>query len=290
MNYLKLFFIISSITLFSSCIKERRDIRGIEKFEYLDTDRGYIFYKPDNLAANAPLVFVLHGFGGNAEWIKDYSRMNEIADQNGFAVCYPQGRRVGGNGDTHWNARLSLSTIDDVGFLSSLDQFLQSEHNLNTNKTFSCGMSNGGYMSYTLACEAPNVFKAIASITGTMSGESWDTLNMSAAVIPATPILHIHGTQDDIVPIDGTMNEEGGWGGAPAVDSIISFWAAQHNTTSIDTLFFPQSTNAYHYHSGLDSNKVWYYKIDGMGHEWPEPSTLYGIVASEVVWDFFSKQ
>ena len=231
--------------------------------------------------------------GPKGRWVEVQirsERMNEIADQNGFAVCYPQGRRVGGNGDTHWNARLSLSTIDDVGFLSSLAQFLQSEHNLNPNKTFSCGMSNGGYMSYTLACEAPNVFKAIASITGTMSGESWDTLNMSAAVIPATPILHIHGTQDDIVPIDGTMNEEGGWGGAPAVDSIISFWAAQHNTTSIDTLFFPQSTNAYHYHSGLDSNKVWYYKIDGMGHEWPEPSTLYGIVASEVVWDFFSKQ
>ena len=283
-----LFF--SAFLILLSCNRERRDIRNMEKFEFQDIDRGYILYKPDGLPANSPLVFVMHGYGGNAEWIQEYSQMNALADQHQFAVCYPQGRRVGGNGDTHWNARLKLSTIDDVGFLSALATHLQSTHNLNPNKTFACGMSNGGFMSYTLACEAPNIFKAIANVTGTMSEDSWNTLSMSNPPIMGTPILHIHGTQDNVVPIDGSMGVDGGWGGAPPVDSIVSYWSSIHNCNAIDTLFFPQNTTAYHYHSDTDSNKVWYYKIDGMGHEWPEPSTSYGVIASEVIWDFFSKQ
>ena len=55
------------------------------------TNREYIYYSPNNLPVNAPLVFVAHGFTGSAIGIMGYSGMNTIADQNGFAVCYPKG-------------------------------------------------------------------------------------------------------------------------------------------------------------------------------------------------------
>ena len=106
------------------------------------------------------------------------------------------------------NFSSNMTNVDDIGFLSSLANFLQSEYNLDPNKTFSCGMSNGGYMSWTLACNAPEVFKAIASVTGTMSGNDWAECNPSSFI----PVMQISGTSDNIVPIDG--NEEEEWGGA----------------------------------------------------------------------------
>ena len=63
----------------------------MSNFEHDGINRQYYFYKPENLAENAPLLFVLHGYTSNANSIMSYSNMNSIADQNGFAVCYPQG-------------------------------------------------------------------------------------------------------------------------------------------------------------------------------------------------------
>ena len=192
-------------------------------FDHNGVTREYKLYKPANIPDNAPLVFVLHGYTGNNQGMVWYG-MNDMADVNGFVVCYPQGLKDNG-GITHWNAKLKLSSVDDIGFLSELAKYLQSEYNLNPQGTFSCGFSNGGFMSYTLASEAPEIFKAVAPVSGLMSGDTWDEFNSTTPV----PILHIHGTADNIVPIDGSMSTSGGWGGAPEVDSLISFWAQFNN-------------------------------------------------------------
>ena len=126
-------------------------------------EREYIFYKPEGLKNNSPLVLVLHGYTSSAETIQWYSQMNEIADEHAFAVCYPQGTDDN-NGIPHWNANLKISDVNDIKFLSELAQTLQEIHSLDPARTFVCGMSNGGFMSYTLACEAPEIFKAIAAL------------------------------------------------------------------------------------------------------------------------------
>ena len=66
----------------------------------------YTLYKPDNLKEKAPLVFVLHGYTSNSTNIMNYSKMNTIADQHGFMVCYPQGTSNLYTGMPHWNANL----------------------------------------------------------------------------------------------------------------------------------------------------------------------------------------
>jgi polyhydroxybutyrate depolymerase len=113
---------------------------------------------------------MLHGFGSNMNNILAYSKMNDVADQNGFMICYPQGSTLA-TGQAHWNANLQMSTVNDIDFLSFL-AIKNSEKNLNLvlDNVFTAGMSNGGFMSYTLGCEKSDVFKAVASITGTMSG------------------------------------------------------------------------------------------------------------------------
>ena len=52
-------------------------------------EREYYLYRPEGLKAGAPLVIVLHGYGGSA--LKGKKAMMDVADRNGFAVCYPQG-------------------------------------------------------------------------------------------------------------------------------------------------------------------------------------------------------
>ena len=83
-------------------------------------------------------------------------------------------------------------------------------------------------MSYTLVAERPDVFKAAASMIGTMSGETWK--NRSS--IKPVPVMQISGLADRVVPVDGSMSEFGGWGGAPHQDQIIEFWKQLNQTTT----------------------------------------------------------
>jgi polyhydroxybutyrate depolymerase len=82
---------------------------------------------------------------------------------NPFAVVYPQGTRYLAR-KFHWNADLDLSETDDVGFLTSLAEHLQEEHIFDSERTYISGISNGGLLSYTVACQQPETFKAMASI------------------------------------------------------------------------------------------------------------------------------
>jgi len=271
--------------LFGGCSEpEVAPCEDCPRFVYDGLEREYFLHKPDNLPTNAPLVFLLHGYGGGIVGLRD-SDMNALADEHGFAVCYPQGA-LDDSEIHHWNARLEISDVDDIGFLTALAQELQNMHALSPERTFICGISNGGFMSYTMACEAPEVFAAAGSIIGSMSGYSWEN---RAATTSAVPILQISGVADDIVPIDGSMSTEGGWGGAPHMDQIIEYWADFNECTAIDTLTISSHTTAYHHTGGINGNEVWYYKIEEFGHEWPDNSNIAGFNTSEKLWEFFSR-
>ena len=239
-------------------------------------ERSHILYKPNNLPANAPLLLALHGYGSNGGILQWYSGMNDAADIHGFAVAYPNGT-TNRDGERYWNANwyLNVSSTDDVAYLSELARDLQAEHHLDPERTFALGMSNGGYMSYTLACEAHDVFRGIASVTGTMSEYDWNNCNPSEP----TPVLQIHGIDDSVVPIAGP----------PHVDEVVSFWAGLNNTTTIDSVFVAPSTQAFYYRNGQNGNEVWYHRINDWGHEWPSPQDQTGTIASELIWYFFSK-
>ena len=145
---------------------------GQQTFNFLHNglNREYIYYAPVNIQPDAPLVFVAHGFTGSAQGIMNYCGMNTVADQNGFAVCYPQGTSDSW-GDNFWNVGYDFHsgvTVDDVGFIVSLASYLQSTYQLSTVNTFFTGMSNGGELCYLLACEVPNVFRAFAPVAGTI--------------------------------------------------------------------------------------------------------------------------
>ena len=127
-------------------------------------ERTYKLYLPDNIQPNAPLVFVLHGYGGNFN--HDDKGFNEAADRHGFAVCYPQGSKDGRKKNC-WNVGYPFQAdmkVDDISFMCKLAKKLQKEHNLSRKNTFCTGMSNGGEMCYLLAYDRQSTFKAVAPI------------------------------------------------------------------------------------------------------------------------------
>ncbi len=256
-------------------------------FDHNGVEREYLLHLPDNLSPSAPLVFVLHGYTSSASNISVYSGMTRQADLHGFAVCYPQGTEDF-RGTTHWNANLSISDTDDIGFLSELSSFLHEEYNLSADNTFSCGMSNGGFMSYTLACERPDVFKAIASVTGTMSGYDWNNCNPDKPV----PVFQISGVDDNVVPYDGNWNPGGGWGGGPGAEGVNEFWTTTNQTDILETTEISSNLNAQYYTSSDEdnNNQVWFYPIENWGHDWPGAwnQSRSGILAAEEIWEFFS--
>lgn len=252
-------------------------------FMHKTEERQYLLHLPKNLPENAPLLFLLHGYHGDARDYMAELGINRVADANGFAVCCPQGAKDF-EGTPHWNARLTISKTDDIGFLSELAAYLQDRYKLNPAKTFASGISNGGFMSYTLVAERPDVFKAAASVIGTMSGYTWKHRDK----IRPVPILQISGLDDEVIPYDGRMSPAGGWGGAPNQDVIIDFWTKLNKTKTQEIVQVSSKTTAYYYKGGINGNEVWHYKIKGFGHRIPGEGDM-GSHTADVIWKFFSK-
>jgi len=246
-------------------------------FQHSNTAREYILYRPDHLPVNAPLVFMLHGLNMTDSLMMALSGMNRFADANRFAVVYPQALFYPEKAKVKWDAKDSSM---DISFLSELAQFLQEQYQLDPQKTFVCGYSNGAKMTYSLACEASDTFKAIAVFAGRMAS-NWPSTPDKCNPSQPVPVLHIHGTDDT----DVLYSPPGGEDGA---ESIVSFWAGLNSATTTDTSAIPPITTAFYYGNGIHGNEVWLYKMHGWTHEWPGKNSVSGIDAAEVMADFFS--
>ncbi len=264
--------------------KPAPDMSTFLAFEHDGVTRHYLYHAPPDLPTNAPLVFFLHGHGGNAGETRSWVGLDRVADANGFAVVYPQGS---GNyeGTPYWNAHTFPGVTDDIGFLSALAGSLQNEHNLDAERTFAAGFSNGGMMSYLLAMEAPGVFRGVASVVGAAWGSAWEDRESSAA---AFPLLQISGVDDTVVPIDGTVDPSGG-PGAPAHDETIAYWSERNECSTIETDTLNANAVRRRHVGCRDGNEVWYYRVDDFGHEWPTADGSAGFDGAEAIWEFFSR-
>ena len=265
---------------------------GQQTFNFMHNglNREYIYYAPANLPVDAPLVFVAHGFTGSAQGIMSYCGMNTIADQNSFAVCYPQGT-TDSWGDNFWNVGYNFHagvTIDDVDFIVSLASYLQSTYQLNAINTFFTGMSNGGELSYLLACEGPNVFRAFAPVAGTIFPNGLAN-NICTPVVPVS-IFETHGRNDNVTLIGGDPSDPY-WGPYLSIDTIINFWVNQNSLTDLVIDTFPNFNNpnkitiSYKYSAPNSDNQVWLYTHKS-GHSWGDDGDM---VIEQEIWDFFSQ-
>ena len=148
----------------------------------------YVSYPDINQNENiesVPLIINMHGFGSNAQEQQLYSQMDLYAHADNIAVVYPEGLNNSWNVYTYWDSNV----YDDVGFISLMIDDIAQNFDINLDRVYACGMSNGGYMSYRLACDLSNKIAAFGSVTGNfmINNESNDCLDQEREI----PIIQI---------------------------------------------------------------------------------------------------
>ena len=262
------------------------------EFTHKGLDRYYyIQLAHPEAEGSSSVLFNLHGYGSNALEQMYYTNFNNLANtkENNFILIHPQGaplNTVLTSSSSHWNSGgwTIGSTVDDVDFIDTIIKLVSQKYNLNQDRIYSTGMSNGGFMSYHLACNLSSKIAAVASVTGSMSKETYEDCNPDHP----TSILQVHGTIDATVPFEGNSAL-----GMRSINDVMNYWklydACDTEPVSIITDYFDIEISVQHdtYLNCLNDVQVELYKIEGMGHRWPNKQR-YGISATETIWEFIN--
>lgn len=151
----------------------------------------------------APLLFVLHGFGGNAQAMSGSTNIEDSLDEYDLdaVVVYPSGTGAEQGLPQSWNAGTccpfaTFNLVDDVAFFDELIASLIAQYDIDTTRVWVVGHSNGGMMAYRLACELSTRVTAIGVAAGAL---------VTDTCTPSRPVsaLHVHGELDTVVPLAG---------------------------------------------------------------------------------------
>jgi len=254
--------------------------------------RNYMVYLPNSYtgSTNFPLVIYLHCYGWTAQQGMNYTSLNQVADASDFIVVYP-------SAIPNWNSGIGdnpswpTPNVDDVGFINALIDTMSNRYSIDLERIYACGYSNGGMMSYKLACQLSHRIAAIASVGGVISTNTAANFNP----LRAMPVLQIHGTSDPWVPINGST----GW---HSVDQTLSYWTSFNDCVQADTTILPDldptdgcTVEKTTYTNCSDNSNVVYYKVINGGHTWPGAGppgysagrTNQDINAGVEIWNFF---
>ncbi len=250
-------------------------VNGLERTYLLHVPAGLSNQKP------VPLVFLFHGLSESASLMSIMTDFNSVSDSKGFLAVYPNG--TGSSGSLSWNAGGCCgyaleNNVDDRAFVRQMIADLGAIFPIDAKRIYATGFSNGGLLSYRLACEMSDIFAAIAPVAG------------ARFINPCEPaqqisVIAVHGRLDNLVPYAGGGVIPGSGQPFPSVEeSLASFIKLDGCTAS------PRVTK-----DGIVTHTVYpdcrggagieIYLVDGNGHAWP-PSSLFP--ASSVIWDFFS--
>jgi len=227
-------FIVAGL-LFVGCgqddfIKDDKDeqcnnseFQGYQTIELGTSQREYILYLPTSYNEDnpTPLIINFHGFGGCvSEFISNTgisdSGLNVEADLNNFIVAYPQGitRQKGAPEWDPGNNGSQNINENDIYFVEQLIADIDAAHNIDLNRIYATGYSNGGMMAYGLACQLSNRIAAVGIMSGVMLPDDCN-------IDESTSIIHFHGISDDVLPVQGNQEYQ-------SIPSIVEFWL-DHN-------------------------------------------------------------
>jgi len=275
--------------------------------------RTYRLHVPPSYRAGmpAPLLLNLHGGGGNAAQQERMSGLSAKADSEGFILVTPDGipSLVIRSMET-WNAgnccgRAKRVTADDVGFVRSIIDAVSAELCVDPRRVYATGLSNGGMMSYRLACELGDRIAAIAAVGGGMGDRDLDTTPASIAY-PCKPprpvaILHIHGLDDRCYYYDGGKHRTGlsGTTFIPIAETITGWVERNHCRNETAGTYERGGARCRTYQGCERGGDVTLCTIDGGGHMWPGReyptwlrlacggSATEDLIANDLIWDFF---
>lgn len=252
--------------------------------------RTYRVYRPAHLDDPVPLVIMLHGGYGSAAKAEQAYGWDAAADAHHFLVAYPDSE------DRAWNTgggccgRPAVEGVDDVAFITAVVHTIEGQVPIDPARVYATGISNGGIMAYTLACDT-TLFAAIGPDSATMLGPCVDPAPLS--------VIHIHGTADTRIPYGGGPGIGTAHIDGPPVPTLNADWRATDRCgpPSVHTDGVVTTSVA----SCPAGRAVELITIAGAGHQWPgaadkpqlaktlgtdPPSTA--LDATATIWAFFA--
>ncbi len=184
--------------------------------DHPDREEPAVLVMPLEPIEGNPLIVSLHGFGGNSADHSIYVPLHERVIRDGFGLLLPNGIR-NAEGQRFWNptdqgSGSSKASQNDVNYLSHL--VVEAKMLKEFGPVYFFGHSNGGFMSYWVACQGLPGLRAVASLAGTSYVE-----DAACEGAPPVSVLHIHGSADNVVLFEGRQAESDkdgpGYAGAP---------------------------------------------------------------------------
>lgn len=296
--------------------QERAESRAAIETYHPDSQRDYEFslehggltryYKvhippSHNKNVKIPVIIALHGHYGTGENMRKLTLnvFDQLSDMNNFIVVYPDGI------DQSWNdsggiSPASKKDIDDVGFIRALIEELEKRYNIDSDRVYVTGISNGAYFSHRLGCELSDRIAAIAPVAGTMP----ECVSANCSPMRPVPIMMFHGTEDPYAVYGGGKTAEGRI--VLSAEDTAKYWARKNSCDLTPTRKdlpdnFSDGTTITEtsYGNCKEDAAVMFYAINGGGHAWPGgwqylPKVIVGkttqeINATEVIWEFFKR-
>jgi polyhydroxybutyrate depolymerase len=254
-------------------------------------DREYLVYAPSacNEAKACPLIVALHPGASTASNMEKITRFDQLADANGFIVAYPNGIGRGWNAGTCCGEPMKKN-VDDIAFIRAVVGEIQSRYKIDASRMYVTGFSNGGFMTHYIACKAPDLFAAYASVEGTLMTDPG-----ACRGTKPTPFLVIHGRSDPRVfynggTFDGTFRM--------SVADQVAMLAGRNHCSNEETVTRSNSPVVCKTRSGCGDNEVSYCALEGVGHQWAGGPTYLTFMlgkntdrfrASDEIWSFFHR-
>ena len=222
--------------------------------------REYYVSLPEDTSKPFPMIINFHGFLSHAMDQQGFSQMDNYAHQNGIGVIYPEGIKKS------WNVgKAILNYENDIGFVNALIDSVSLKYNIDSNRIYACGFSNGGTFSYELMCGLSNKIAAFGSVGGNFSINENRLCNIDREI----PLIHIHGTRDRLQKYN---HSDGDF--LSTIESV-NYWAKYNQldikvVENIEDIHKKDGTTVEkHSYSKNNSNtQVIHFKVVKGGHLW----------------------
>jgi len=246
--------------------------------------RQYVLYIPASYdgSESYPVMFNFHANGDSAQNHFNYVDMTDLADMHGFILVYPQGLPLGDDA-SHWNfdpvGGDNKSPVDDFGFFETLIDELSNNYQIDNDRFYAAGFSNGAVFAFGLACYQSENIAAIVSVSGSMSPTHGENCNPQHP----TPVMSIHGTADYVINYQGGIYL--------SMEEVTDYWTLFNETqtthpaeTETDKGFIIEK---FSFTQGNNGSKVDHYKVNGGDHDWLAIN-FNGQNTEQLIWNFVS--
>ena len=231
-------------------------------------------------AGEMPLLLVFQGGDGGDYPFPQEREFLALAEAEGVIIARPIAEQLAGN-EGAWLLNADSTSRRDLDYVEAVIDDIASRYPVNRARVYATGYSLGSMFTYELACHLSDRFAAIASFAGSMPASA------SCEPDEVVPIMHIHGTDDGIIPYGETWDWKD-WdavGTMRDIPGLVTFWKDTYGCTSLEET--PSGSSTHQVHSDCaDGARVEHYRLR-TDHGWP--SQIGGTSTHNVIWSFLSE-